>query len=147
MKWWFNLALLFCFFFMLVGFAADPEKIGINKLFFEHIGPQDAAIPSFWIQTVPLGKSTQTHIFVSPETFADVFNLVKEGGEAPQQRPLPQGTFHVTSFRDGQAGQVFTIYPETVLAIIGTVRKNFESRQQQMPEILIILETLLKPPK
>lgn len=92
-----------------------------------------------------MGASTRAVILVTPKTYESVFDLVKRAGNAPPRSPRPMGTFRVTSFNDGKPDNAFTIYPEAVLSVISRLRRTFERRNLQIPEVLVILETLLTP--
>jgi hypothetical protein len=119
----------------------------MEKLLFEHIGPEDASIPPFSIAVGPIVESTHVLIFVTPETYSDIYALVKHTDNSSPQSPRPMGTFRVTSFSDGKPDKVFTLYPEAMLSVISQLRQMFKIRHGEMPEVMVKLETLLKPPK
>jgi len=129
----------------VVGLAAAVPRTPTRGLLFEHIGPEDASIPPFSVEVGAIDASTRTVILVTLKTFESVFCLVKRAGNAPPRSPRPMGTFRVTSFKDGEPEKAFTIYPEAVLSVITRLRRTFEGRNLQMPEVLVTLETLLTP--
>jgi len=130
-----------------VGCAPPGRSKQTERLRFEHIGPEDASIPPFVVEVGDMTESTYARICVTPEAYGDIFLLVKQAGASAPRSPRPLGTFRVTVFKDGESTQGFTIYPEAVLSIIARLRRMFQSHDRHMPEVLVILETLLTPPR
>ena len=129
------------------GFAAASGKMPADKLEFEHIGPEDASIPSFTLAVGQLDGATPSIIFITQQAYGDIFVLIKQADEAPVRRPRPMGTFRVTSCKTGETSKEFSIYPDSMLLITGLLRQMFESRHRTMPEVLVKLEALLSPPR
>lgn len=147
MKRWLIIVVVLGCCIVATGLATAMGKKSTDRLLFEHIGPQDAAIPSFIVEVGPVAKSMHTVIFVSPETYEAVFALVQQAANAPLRSPRPMGTFCVTSSKDGKTDKVFTIYPEAMLSVISRLRQMFQSEGYQLPELLLKIETILTPPK
>jgi hypothetical protein len=129
------------------GFAAASGKMPADKLEFEHIGPEDASIPSFIVAVGQPNDATHAVIFVTQKAYDDIFVLIKRASQAPVRSPRPMGTFHVISCKTGETDKEFTIYPEDMLSVIGLLRQMFESRHRKMPEVLVKLEALLSLPR
>lgn len=147
MNRWLKIVTVLCCCICGVELVAAMGRIPTEKLLFEHIGPEDASIPPFIVEVGPVAESTHAVIFVTPETYEDVFVMVKRADDSYLRTPRPMGTFRVTSSQDGKPDKAFTIYPEAVLSVISRLRRMFQSQHERMPEVLVKLETLLTPSK
>lgn len=146
MKWRLGFAVLVGGSLLEIGCSPRMEEMPVQSLRFEHVGPQDASISPFLLEVGRPTESTHAVILVTPDAYANILALVKEAGALPPRSPRPLGTFRV-EIQGGEAGRSFIIYPETMLSIIGRLRRMFESQGSQLPDVLVKLETLLTPRK
>lgn len=87
------------------------------RLQFEQICPSDASIAPFALEIGSGVRSTRSTIFVTPETFDEVWSSLKRAS-GPVRNPCPTGTLRVTYSESGKLVASYTIYPDAMLPLI-----------------------------
>ena len=87
------------------------------RLQFEQICPSDASIAPFALEIGSGVRSTRSTIFVTPETFDEVWSSLKRAS-GPVRNPCPTGTLRVTYTESGKLVARYTIYPDAMLPLI-----------------------------
>jgi len=87
------------------------------RLQFEQICPSDASIAPFALEIGSGVRSTRSTIFVTPETFDEVWSSLKRAS-GPVRNLCPTGTLRVTYSESGKLVASYTIYPDAMLPLI-----------------------------
>jgi len=87
------------------------------RLQFEQICPSDASIAPFALEIGSGVRSTRSTIFVTPETFDEVWSSLKRAS-GPVRNPCPTGTLRATYSESGKLVASYTIYPDAMLPLI-----------------------------
>jgi len=97
------------------------------RLQFEQICPSDASIAPFALEIGSGVRSTRSTIFVTPETFDEVWSSLKRAS-GPVRNPCPTGTLRVTYSESGKLVASYTIYPDAMLPLIVQLMRMLSGR-------------------
>jgi hypothetical protein len=97
------------------------------RLQFEQICPSDASIAPFALETGSGVRSTRSTIFVTPETFDEVWSSLKRAS-GPVRNPCPTGTLRATYSESGKLVASYTIYPDAMLPLIVQLMRMLSGR-------------------
>lgn len=97
------------------------------RLQFEQICPSDASIAPFALEIGSGVRSTRSTIFVTPETFDEVWSSLKRAS-GPVRNPCPTGTLRVTYSESGKLVARYTIYPDAMLPLIVQLMRMLSGR-------------------
>ena len=97
------------------------------RLQFEQICPSDASIAPFALETGSGVRSTRSTIFVTPETFDEVWSSLKRAS-GPVRNPCPTGTLRGTYSESGKLVASYTIYPDAMLPLIVQLMRMLSGR-------------------
>jgi hypothetical protein len=109
------------------GLAAMAGGERAARLQFEQICPSDASIAPFALETGSGVRSTRSTIFVTPETFDEVWSSLKRAS-GPVRNPCPTGTLRVTYSESGKLVASYTIYPDAMLPLIVQLMRMLSGR-------------------
>ena len=97
------------------------------RLQFEQICPSDASIAPFALEIGSGVRSTRSTIFVTPETFDEVWSSLKRAS-GPVRNPCPTGTLRATYSESGKLVASYTIYPDAMLPLIVQLMRMLSGR-------------------
>ena len=97
------------------------------RLQFEQICPSDASIAPFALEIGSGVRSTRSTIFVTPETFDEVWSSLKRAS-GPVRNPCPTGTLRGTYSESGKLVASYTIYPDAMLPLIVQLMRMLSGR-------------------
>jgi hypothetical protein len=97
------------------------------RLQFEQICPSDASIAPFALEIGSGVRSTRSTIFVTPETFDEVWSSLKRAS-GPVRNPCPTGTLRVSYSESGKLVASYTIYPDAMLPLIVQLMRMLSGR-------------------
>ena len=109
------------------GLAAMAGGERAARLQFEQICPSDASIAPFALEIGSGVRSTRSTIFVTPETFDEVWSSLKRAS-GPVRNPCPTGTLRVTYSESGKLVASYTIYPDAMLPLIVQLMRMLSGR-------------------
>ena len=109
------------------GLAAMAGGERAARLQFEQICPSDASIAPFALETGSGVRSTRSTIFVTPETFDEVWSSLKRAS-GPVRNPCPTGTLRATYSESGKLVASYTIYPDAMLPLIVQLMRMLSGR-------------------
>ena len=109
------------------GLAAMAGGERAARLQFEQICPSDASIAPFALEIGSGVRSTRSTIFVTPETFDEVWSSLKRAS-GPVRNPCPTGTLRVTYSESGKLVASYTIYPDAMLPLIVRLMRMLSGR-------------------
>jgi hypothetical protein len=93
------------------------------RLQFEQICPSDASIAPFALEIGSGVRSTRSTIFVTPETFDEVWSSLKRAS-GPVRNPCPTGTLRVTYSESGKLGSQLYDLPGRHAAVDRSTHAN-----------------------
>ena len=97
------------------------------RLQCEQICPSDASFAPFALEIGSGVRSTRSTIFVTPETFDEVWSSLKRAS-GPVRNPCPTGTLRATYSESGKLVASYTIYPDAMLPLIVQLMRMLSGR-------------------
>lgn len=131
----------------LVLFAGNTLARPVEKLAFQHIGPEDASIPDISVQVGDTDKSVGTSIFLSEKEYEFLSCSLKNAATSRPNVPRPFGTFQVSTFLDRTLVRRFIIQPDRMDGILQALNARLQRSGTAVPDLLLRLEVMLNPAK
>ena len=131
----------------LVLFAGNTLARPVEKLAFQHIGPEDASIPDISVQVGDTDKSVGTSIFLNKKEYEFLSCSLKNAATSRPKVPRPFGTFQVSTFLDHTIVRRFIIQPDRMDAILQALNARLQRSGTAVPDLLLRLEVMLNPAK
>jgi hypothetical protein len=137
---WLILASIFGYCVWTAGSTTVESEMAAKKLLFEQAGPRNSSLRPFSVEMGRPAEATRDIVFVTPETYENVFSQVKRVGHVPPQDFLDESwTFHmmVTSFQDGKPNGRYVIDSDGLISVIRMLRDMFSNLHEPIPEWLV----------
>jgi len=129
----------------LVLCAGNTLARPVEKIAFQHIGPEDASIPDISVQVGDTSKSVGTSIFLNEKKYAFLSCSLKNAATSTPNAPRQFGTFQVSMFSDHTVVRRFIIQPERMDAILQALNARLHRSGTAVPDLLVRLEVMLNP--